>query len=281
MPEILHQEQGLTIKRNDTNRVVVVSLLYYADPAKRSKIWEQEARAGVSNAKFAQEYLIDYTAQFGEKMFPEITEKRSKIVIPVPHPEIPETNTFWGGFDYGAKNPSAFIVYTKDREGHEYAVWELYKPCKNLKDFVAEMKSCPYWDRIKYIQADPSIWKNDQRKGDGNLTSMYMLFVEEGLHNLVAGSTDETAWITLIRAAWSPEEPTFKIYSCCPNLIREFEGAVYASMSDKLQMTSNYKEHMVDHNNHALDADKYYRLSRPKLASKKPPAGKMVNRWIK
>lgn len=49
--EILHQQEGLTIKRNRKNKFVVVSLLYTADPAKRTREWEEEARAGLTEAE--------------------------------------------------------------------------------------------------------------------------------------------------------------------------------------------------------------------------------------
>jgi hypothetical protein len=270
------------VVKNDLNQFVVVTLLYHADPAKRSPEWEKEARAGVSAAKFAKEYLIDYTALFGEKIFPEILAKRGGIVLQEPYPEFPDSQVYWGGFDYGAKNPSAFLVYTLDKEGNSYCVWELYEPCRNIKEYVRKMRDCPYWDRIKYIAADPSLWGLTQRKGDGSLTSNYMFFLEAGCDRpMVGGNQDESAWLSMMRAAWAPEQPTFKILSCCQNIIREFEGAVYASMSDKMLMTSNYKEHMVDHNNHALDADKYWRLSRAKLATKTFKSPRMVERWLK
>lgn len=281
MPIIIHESQGLTIKQNDKNQFIVVSLFFYADPDKRSPEWEKEARAGISPAKFAKEYLIDYTALYGEKIFPELIEKRSKIVINEPFPEFPENHVYWGGFDYGAKNPSAFIVYTLDQEGNTYAVWELYEPCRNIKEFAGKMKACPYWSRIKYIAADPSIWGLTQRNRDGSLASNYQFFVEEGIHNLIQGSQDEAAWLSMMRGAWAPEDPSYKIFSCCPNLLREFEGAVFASMSDKMLMTSNAREQMADYNNHALDADKYFKLSRAKLALKTHKYPRMVQKWLK
>jgi hypothetical protein len=86
-----------------------------------------------------------------------------------------------------------------------------------------------------------------------------------------------------MRLDWSPEEPTYKIFSRCANLIREFESAVYASMSDKMQMKSNYREQMADYNNHALDADKYFKNSKAKLklATHSAKPRRMLERWLK
>src|SRR5579871_2007062 len=101
MPEVLHESTGLRIVRNDVNRFCVATLHYTADPAKRSKLWAAEARAGMAPARWAKEYEIDYTALYGQRVFPEIASNRERIVIPEPYKEYGPLQPFWGGFDFG------------------------------------------------------------------------------------------------------------------------------------------------------------------------------------
>lgn len=283
-PTILHSSEGLTIHVNPKNEFCVVTLYYWANPAKRSEEWVREAKAGLSEAKFRQEYLIDYEAMYGEKVFPEIIAHRQSIVIEEPNwPTFPPDQVYWGGFDYGLRNPSSFHVYTRF-DGVTYSVWELFEQCKNIKDFCAKLKACPYWSRIKYIAADPSIWSLRGFKADGTPCGLDYQFWEQGIHKFIKGSQDEAAWLATMHKHWAdPASPTFRILSCCPNQIRELSGAVYASMSDQAMATSNYRETLVDHNNHSLDDLKYYMNSQPSSRQEhtkfKDPI--MVNRWCK
>ena len=110
----------------------------------------------MSPAKFSREYDIDYGALFGERVFPEITMNKANIVINEPYPEFPADQVYWGGFDYGLRNPSSFHVYTY-YDGVLYCVWELYEPCKNIIDFSSKILSCPYYSSIRAIASDPHI----------------------------------------------------------------------------------------------------------------------------
>jgi hypothetical protein len=283
MAELIHEQEGLRIVKNDINRFVVVTLRYTADPAKRSKDWYEETKAGMLPAKFQKEFEIEYDALFGEKVFPELSSHRTSIVVDHPHPEFPETQLFWGGFDYGTLNPSSFHVYTI-HDGITYSVWELFKPCKNIPSFVEEMKACPYWPRIRYIAADPAMWTNNQQSDvmGGMLTSVHQRFVEAGVTNLIKGNNNESSWMATMKAHWQdPTAPTFKIFSLCVNQIRELDTAVYASMNEKQLMTQNYRENIVDHNNHSMDDLKYFMNSQPKQRQRTANYRNMVSRWLK
>ena len=67
----VHTEQ-MKIVKNDVNRFIVCTLHYTADPSKRSKDWQAEAKAGMSPARWDKEYEIDYVALYGQRVFPEI-----------------------------------------------------------------------------------------------------------------------------------------------------------------------------------------------------------------
>jgi hypothetical protein len=280
-PEILHESEGLRIRRNRKNGFVVVTLFYFADPAKRSPEWREEAKSGLSGAEWAKEYEIEYTALFGEKVFPEIATHRNEIVVGSPLPDVPDSAVCWGGLDYGARNPSSFHVYTI-LDGVTYAVWELYEPCKNIVEFCATLRSCPYYDRLRYIAADPTMLRNKTQQTKLGVVTVGSLFEAEGIYKLIPGNIDETAWLGIMRDHWrNPGDPTFRIYDCCPNMIREFEGAVFGSISERQQATVNkYSEEIVSKNNHALDDCKYFMNSNPMPTNTKLLLPKMYERWM-
>lgn len=278
-PEVLHESQGLRIVRNARNQFVTCWLHYLADPSKRAPEWRREAAAGMTPEQAARELEIDFTALLGAKVFPEITARRADIIIQEPYPDFGPDARYWGGLDYGSRNPTSFHVYTID-DGVMYAVWELYKPCKNIKEFAAEMREFPYWNSLRYIAADPDFWLAKQSTLTG-MTTLEALFREAGVRNLVKGDNlHEMAWITMLREHWAADEPTFKILGCCPNLISEFETAIYVNQSQHQLDTQNYREEISNWHNHALDDCKYFMLTRPQEQSARSfEDPRLVNRW--
>lgn len=278
--EILHEQQGLKIRRNKNNRFVVVELDYFADPAKRSKEWEEEAKSGMSAAAWAKEYLRDATAMYGQRVFPEIGAHRDKIVIGPPYREFGPQGAYWAGFDFGSRNPSAFIIYTIE-DGVTYAIWELYEPCKTIPDLAAKIISCPYYNHLRYIACDPTITNQKTRTNKyGALVTISDLLAEYGIKKLIPGHTDESVWLQTMRRHWSvPDDPTFRILATCPNLIHEFENSVFATQTEKEVLTETYREQIDDVHNHALDATKYLMNSKPQVTYRKWRDPNMASRW--
>jgi hypothetical protein len=284
-PTTLFEGTGLKIVKNPKNRFSVVTLHYTADPAKRSDAWKAEAQAGMPPARWAKEYEIDYGALFGEKVFPEIVTNRQRIVAPSAAFTFGGHLRFWGALDFGLRNPSAFHAYTI-QDGVVFACWELYEPCRNINDFIAKMRACPYWGQMRYIACDPSLKQHRGfRRSDGTPVSVLDSFLENGVRNLLMGNPDEALWLTAMRKHWGPIDPTFRILDCCPNLIREFESMVYAGPSQSEAQFTNrpYRDALVDYNNHALDACKYFMNSQPKAGEVARPwkAKEMWRLWAK
>lgn len=279
--EILHSSEGLEIWRNPKNQFVVARLHFRADPAKRSEKWLKEAQAGMTPEKFAREYCIDWTSILGAKVFPEFQARKTEIIVTDPLPDFGPDLAYWGGFDYGARNPSSFHVYTI-ADGCLYSVWELFKPCRNLNEYVAEMKQFPYWNKIRYIAADPKCWANDQQMEYG-LVSIAERMFKEGVRNMVKGSQDESGWIALVHNHWAQEDPTFKIFNSCPNQIREFESCIYVNQSERQLLNATYREEIADHDNHSLDDAKYFMLTNPRARQAPQLVDsatiESVNRW--
>lgn len=257
---MLHEQEGLRIWRNEVNKFVICELRYNADPSKRSDEWLEEAKSGLSPSRFAKEYLIEWDAMDGQKAFPEIVEKRSKIVVSPEAYTFGESQRYWAGYDHGMRNPAAFVVFTQDESSNIYAVWELYEPCDNMAQFVEKMKQCPYWNKIRYIVADPALWDKRGYSGDGMPISPYEMFTQYGVRNFVKGSREsEQTWLLLMRAYWADaNDIQFRIMDNCVNLIEELEGLRYANMTELMAANKNANEKLVDKKNHAADATKYF-----------------------
>lgn len=283
--EILHTQRGLVIRRNKINKFTVASLLFYADPEKDSPTWLAEAQAGLTDAQFRKEYLLDYCALFGERVFPEITAYADTILLRGSPPTFPASQSFFAGFDYGSHAPSSFHVYTI-LDGIVYCIWELYEPCKNIATFAAKIHECPWWSSISYVAADPSMWASTQQITSGNITSLYQLFVESGIYNLVRGIRDESTWVAKIKSHWSsPDSITFCIYSdACPAIVREFETAIYASPTASRYAGDSLTDDIATKHNHALDDCKYAFNSQPaerQSTRREIRWPSMVDRWAK
>lgn len=262
-PELLFQSTGLKIVKNKSNQFVICTLHHTADVNKRSEEWRREAAAGLTPEQASRELDIDYSAVMGSKVFPEITNYRSSIVLEEPYPDFGDIKYF-GGFDYGLRNPSSFHVYAIT-DGMVYSVWELFEPCHNIPEYTAKMHACPYWPRIRYIVADPSCWSPSQQQATGNPVSIADLFWRNGIRNMIKGiNNQEDTWITMMRQHWATEDCTFRIFARCHNQIREFETAIYVNQSERQLMSSAYNEKIQDKDNHSLDDCKYFMLSMPK-----------------
>lgn len=278
----LYEGMGLKIRRNENNQFLVVTLHYTADPERRTEEWKREAMAGMPEARWMQEQEIDYGAMFGTKVFPQISTHRGSIVVARQDEFTFSPSTpMWGGFDFGIRNPSSFHVYVW-HDQKLYVIWELYKPCENLEEFCFEMKQCPYWERLRHIFADPHIW--DQRSFNSKGTNSQSVgdqFRQHGVKKLVPSSNDEESWLSMMHQYWgNPTDPTFKIFSCCPQMIQEFETAAYPKMSDRQMLGKNFKEKMADVNNHAMDDCKYFMLSGSRLQQNTFKNPKMVEKWL-
>jgi hypothetical protein len=262
-PILIHEQPGLKICKNKGNGFVICTLHYSANPSKRDPRWITEAKGGLSPAKWAREYEIEYFATMGEKVFPEFTNHRDLFVIKPPYPEVPVTIPCWGGFDYGTRNPSSFHVYTIIGD-IIYSIWELFDPCKNLPDFASRMLACPYWGQIKYISTDPKLWAKDQQTREGSLTSIQQLFWDNGVRKMIRGIQDDQAFIARMHQLLKdPENPGFQVWDHCVNQIRELSTAMYVSMSEKQLLSKSYNEAIEDKDNHSLDDLKYFLNSQP------------------
>ena len=78
----------------------------------------------------------------------------------------------------------------------------------------------------------------------------------------------------------NPADPIFKIFSCCPQMIQEFETAAYPKQTDRQMLGKNFKEKIADVNNHAMDDCKYFMLSGSRLRQNTFKNPTMVEKWL-
>ena len=265
--EHIYDAQGLRIVRNAVNQFIVCTCHFTADPAKRDPAWRRVAAAGMTPGQAARELDIDYTAVQGSKVFPEFAERRSLIVVPRFDPADLAGLKMWAGLDYGTRNPASVHVYTII-DDVIFSLWELYEPCRDIPEWVAKVKACPYWRQVRYVAADPSLWVPTQQQAYGGPVGVETLLRQAGLTNLIKGRNDEgaeQAWVGMLRQAWAQPETTFRISEDCPHQIREFETAIFQPQSERQLMTSGvYAERIADRDNHSLDDCKYFMLTMPK-----------------
>lgn len=268
---------GLVRKRNSQGHLVL-RLHYSADPRKDQAWAKKESdklMGGMSSLLWRREYEIDFGAGSGELVFPEFYDLEDIITCdPI---ELDDTFQFFGGFDWGTRNPLSFHVYAEDVNHQFYSVWEYYDDHKPVPYVAEVIKKCPYYDRIQWIAADPSIWTENIPKKDSFSSIASMLQDEEEVGDYVidkltsAHDRSDVSGINKFKSMWSVRPPKFRIFRSCVNQISEFKNLKYPERKE----TVNETEKILDKNNHTWDDAKYFILSHPyaKSMEEKPKYG--------
>lgn len=252
----------------------VLEVHYTADPEKDPErdgaAWFVEAvkgyTGGVESPKWKREMEIDYEAGGGQPVFPYLYSADSPVFIPRKDPEWVMANLdLYAGYDWGANNPSAFIVGGYDSDGTLYFVWELYEPVEDLREHCEKMKKCPYWKYIKYIVCDPSIMSKTQ-VGATSMGTIAEQFDPFGI-SFVRGrrGVAEPMAMRFKTEYWvDPAKPRAFVTDACPNLAAELRGLKYDEHSTAAaSIRRNFPETIMDKNNHACDAMFYMEDTRP------------------
>lgn len=267
--------KGLTIKKNRAG-ITVIRLHYSADPDKdpdteKGKEWFDRAiqmyPGGVNSLGWRREMEIDPNAGVGELVFPEFAEKEREILC---DPFLVDGKyRLYGGMDWGARNPVAFYVVAYGPDEVFYVIWEyqesLYLENKSIYDVAKNIKQrCPYYDRLEWIAADPTMWTENQARKDGFTSNARMFFEdlppELKIDKLMpAHHRSDMLFVQKLKGYWS--EPPYRVLVSkqCPQLIQEYRNLRYPPRIE----TVNEAEKILDKNNHGWDATKYLILSHP------------------
>ena len=252
--------------------ISVLRVHYSADPARdartpEGKLWrETELRGypgGKMGAKWRRENEIDFEVQGGELVFPMMENNRNRIIIP--KFEIPQKWRVAGSFDYAGRGITAFLTHAWDPEEDDYyTIWEYYKRNSGYINTAEAIKESPYFDRLEWIVADPSIWTPTQeQKGAAELVSVAQLFAGQGIIFTKGKRGGDAEFAEIIRDdLWSGmedgDQPRYRIFPQCVNHYREMMKWRYAEYANATQAQHNLKETMVDKDNHSIDAAKYF-----------------------
>lgn len=279
--------------------IAVVEVHYSADPDKdpateRGRAWYDQAikgyQGGAQGSPWRKEMEIDWAARGGELVFPIMRTCAAQIRIPPFTP--PDNWRIYGGFDWGNRNPSAFIFVAVNEDGWLYIIDEIYGSYLGHKRICRAIKEHKLWPRIEHSFADPSLWNEDQSDREtGAVRSRHSLFIEEGVVFL-RGDKGDLATIELVNNHYWPrgeqgtlsDGPFLFITENCTQTWREWSNLRYAEHKGLSQETHNQKEQLVDKDNHTFDAVKSVIRSRPRLPKKKTapadPALERIKRHV-
>lgn len=276
--------EGLLVKNNKQGHRVL-RLHYTADPDKNpssvtGKLWfDKETNkyiGGTGSLGWRREMEIDFGAGSGELVFPEFFDMEMSLTCD-PF-ELDETYNFFGGFDWGTRNPLSFHVYAESRDHRFFSIWEYFDEHKPIPYVARRIKECPYYERIQWIASDPSIWTENIPKKDGFASVATMLQDEEEVGDKFvidkltsAHDRSDVGGINKFKSMWSIVPPKFVIFKSCVNQINEFKNLKYPERKE----ITNETEKILDKNNHSWDDAKYFILSHPyaKTFEEKPKYG--------
>lgn len=265
--------------------------LHWTLHPKKDQAWYESEKARRTPREIAQELDIDYEASGSERVFALKINKELRQSVVIDPFEVPKDWAYRGGLDYGTRNKTAFHIYVKDYDDNEFCVFEWRRNMEDLKaegfqgsmvQAIAKMLfSCPFYDSLDTIQADPSLWVKNQNAPDG-MTSIIQqirdemrlvqkLHPEKAIKGFVEGAQSDIACIELINSFWADSKnPQLKIFKSCPGLIEELEELMWEEWSEAQQEKRNVREKIMDRNNHSWDASKYVLMSRHQRPVHKP-----------
>lgn len=252
-----------------------------ADARKRPQtttgdLWiAEEAMAyplGTQDPRWAKEMDIKYGALGGQFIFPQWNrwKQESKLFVA---PFDPIGYRLYGAFDYGFNNPSCYLVIGVSQDGIYTVLWEFYAdhvPSHQIAEVIngkrilvddgREFEGNPFAGREEWMVADPSIWAEDLPQFKGPNKSTAQIFRENNVVFIEGdrgGDTTVANW--LLGYYWADvQNPLVRITSRCTKLIWELGNLRNRELSETVSFKRNKPEEMLDKDNHAWDAFKYF-----------------------
>lgn len=262
--------------------VFVCKLHYAADEHKNpqnqaGKAWLKTALqgypGGLQDPNWLKEMEIKYTAGAGGRKFPhwQTWLESSSIFI---DREVDLTNAkVYGSYDHGYVNPACYLVHTILPDGTRQTIWEFYASGVEVP-FIARiikgesirlpdgrtMEGNPYAGREIQLICDPEITRRNQVMDQGPNKSVSDLFMKNKVYFTAGQRGDDMTVVNwLIGNLWlDPWEPTYQIHRDCKNLIWELgrlQGKTWSPLQARFK---NQPESLLDKDNHAWDALKYW-----------------------
>lgn len=275
--------------------IPVLRLHYSADPGKNPQTeagakWLTEALqgypGGLASPRWRKEMEVDYGALGGTKLFPEWEQwsTNGRLVIP---PFAPTGYRLYGSYDHGWRHPACYLVHGVGADGQICTLWECYGaqiPLSYLARLIKgepvtlpdgrRFPGNPYAGQEVLKVADPSIWAEDKPQSDNTNKSTAYLFGREGVHFIKGERGGDTTVAEWLHGHWwkDPLNPLLRITTACPNLIREIGLQRHKDFSAQVAVNRAQPEELVDKDNDAFDAWKYFLLRFPPAPRERVPA---------
>ncbi|MGO8794725.1 MAG: hypothetical protein ACLQLC_07880 [Candidatus Sulfotelmatobacter sp.] len=275
-----------------------------------------ERKAYPSQAAWDREQEIVDEAGGGERVFADVLLTYwNKIVIEGQDEitDIVERSREWevgGGFDHGKTNPTCLLRAYVDFDGTIIYAGEYYMPGREIWQHAPLMQRMYDFDRMEAgslgIQSDRSIFpltqQQEQRPGHApeRAKSYADLYRDQGVANLVpfgGGDASDVSFALRLHSHWSDlehrapsvriicprglyvDKPQPGLYNWgCPNLLWELMVARRTKLTAQQLLCRNTSEAIVDKDNHARDAMKYFLMMQPEPSRK--PRGQRVSERI-
>jgi len=273
----------------------VCKVHYTADPDKdpinsTGREWLEKAllgvKGGLSSSQWRKEMEIDFKARSGHKVFEGLEMMRDKIMVK-PF-KLPDWQDVAGGYDWGKRNPFAYVEGTVDKDGNKFLVYGASGSGVEIPNQVSMIKKSQYLDRVRTRYADPSIWTEDQVAKDGSYTSFQKIFAEPPF-NIVfqKGRTDDIAFMERLEADWfdlkvvdgqvvklPKDNPRTKIFESLEFVWESLINLRWSEFSPMAEEERGKKEEISHAGNDPWDAFKYWYLSLPMFPTEPKPRSK-------
>ena len=240
----------------------VMLLHYTADPLKSTPEAIAELEKGYpggrAGAAWRKEMEIDFTAYSGQLLCYHLLQQYRHKIIQDQYVKSYEHK--YGSLDWGRNNPACFHTYAVNETKNIHSAFEIHKRDMSIPEFSLLIKNSPYYQDLRWISADPSLWSKNQETKQG-LRSLEDMFQDEGIHLIKGKSRDDALAINELLDMWNKldeNEPIFTISPKCPMQIWEFERLRYKKLTTAMIEEKNLHETLVDKDNHSWDDFKYF-----------------------
>ena len=209
---------------------------------------------------------IDFAIRGGDRVFPDWDSKiEPAITFDRQQIEIDEHWPVYGGFDYGVANKTVFTAHAIEARRRAYCFDEVIWSGDevNYDAIATTIQRKPYFDRIRAVIGDPSIWAKDQI-GQTSRTSVGEMLSDAGL-GISKGRNErgvDMTFVSLLKGfLWQDlEDPKWMISRDCVRTIASFRNL---RKKPNLGM-KDYKdapEEIIQKNVDEFDSCKYFLLS--------------------
>ena len=230
------------------------------------------AKKELTENAFYQEYMADFRKYTG--LVYKDFQREVHVIEPF---NIPGEWSIYRGLDFGSTNPTACLWIAVDGDDNHYVASEHYATGQTIDFHAGIFNANPLSPRTVSTHGDPSgaqwisefaqrgIYITPANKETGTSSNSWVRF---GIEKVSEKLKCVPGRITQVRQQTSPSlggEPGLYVFSCCTNLIREFETYRWKEKSVTQAQDLNEPDVPEKANDHAMDALRYFVVSYSKL----------------